>query len=102
MSTEQPWYRGLPVPEATSIAMSVHELHHLSTSGKLGETYIVIDVRRTDIDVRTGVPRSKLAGLVLIRKSQEGEGRYLLPSAINLPAQTFYQTLPALFHVLCK
>ncbi|ORY35930.1 hypothetical protein BCR39DRAFT_461149 [Naematelia encephala] len=74
------WYEALPTPRATPSSMSVAELHALSMEQRVGKAYVVVDVRRTDID--------------------EAEHGRLLPVAINLPAQTFYHTLPVIFQIV--
>ncbi|KAJ9094065.1 hypothetical protein QFC21_006166 [Naganishia friedmannii] len=65
----------LPKPVATPGSITVDELTALMRDeGEVaGHTYVVVDVRRMDL---------------------EEEVHYVLPSAINLPAQSFYQTLP--------
>jgi hypothetical protein len=52
-STSQPWYGSLPSPQSIPNGMSVQELHGLTTEEgqKAGQDYIVIDVRRADMDV---------------------------------------------------
>jgi len=71
------WAVGFPEPRATPRKLSVDELLALTKTGTAGVDYVVVDVRRTDVEA-------------------------LIKGAINLPAQTFYQTLPALVPILSR
>ncbi|KAA1475295.1 Rhodanese-like protein [Dentipellis sp. KUC8613] len=76
MST--PWHQEFPEPASTPIRMTVEELHaQLSTAGKDGGI-LVVDVRRTDFE------------------------NAFIRGAINLPAHSFYPTLPTLVNVLSR
>ncbi|GHJ89542.1 hypothetical protein NliqN6_5944 [Naganishia liquefaciens] len=73
------WFDHLPQPVSQPAHMSIHELHERMTSKVAGKEFIVVDVRRTDI---------------------AEPDDHIIKQAINLPAQTFYQTLPGIFSVL--
>ncbi|GHJ83960.1 hypothetical protein NliqN6_0362 [Naganishia liquefaciens] len=74
MSTFANFFDRFPPPKATVPRLDVEELAALMASDKVaGRDYVVVDVRRTDL---------------------EEEVHFVHPSAINLPAQSFYQTLP--------
>ncbi|KAL7409076.1 hypothetical protein BDY24DRAFT_445208 [Mrakia frigida] len=80
------WFAHLPVPSSTPTPFSIDELHLLlenESAGQMarGVDWIVVDVRRADI---------------------EPPNDFMIPSAVNFPAQTFYQTLPSLFPMLSK
>lgn len=87
------WRAHLPTPKSSPGDISVEELAQLIDTAKLGEDYIIVDVRRTDIDVSSEVD---------FTNGQEPEAGTLIPTAINLPAQTFYPTLPASTALLRK
>ncbi|KAL7409992.1 hypothetical protein BDY24DRAFT_344543 [Mrakia frigida] len=80
------WFAHLPSPVSKPAGLSIDELHAFLEKEKAGQLkggvdWIVVDVRRTDI---------------------EAPNDYFIPSAVNLAAQTFYQTLPALYPMLSK
>ncbi|QPK66863.1 hypothetical protein CNBG_10060 [Cryptococcus deuterogattii R265] len=70
-----------PTPVASPIDISARELKELMDDATLtpGKDYVVVDVRRTDLDE---------------------PGSVIHPCAINLPAQSLYQTLPVVFMTL--
>ncbi|KAL7422610.1 hypothetical protein Q5752_003258 [Cryptotrichosporon argae] len=76
-----PWYAHLPSPTARPRDMSPEDLRALmdDPAARVGETFVVVDVRRADLD---------------------DKGSAVHPSAINLPAQIFFQTLPAIYGLL--
>jgi hypothetical protein len=45
------WFDHLPQPVSQPVQMSVDELHERMTSKVAGKDFIVVDVRRTDIEV---------------------------------------------------
>ncbi|KAI0041387.1 Rhodanese-like protein [Auriscalpium vulgare] len=71
------WATGLPPPRATPPKISTEQLVEMMKTQTAGVDYVVVDVRRTDIEA-------------------------LIKGAINLPAQTFYQTLPTLLPILSR
>ncbi|KAJ9091721.1 hypothetical protein QFC21_007116 [Naganishia friedmannii] len=75
------WFDHLPQPVNQPVHMSIEGLHERLTSKVAGKDFIVVDVRRTDI---------------------EEPDNHLIKQAINLPAQTFYQTLPGICSVLAN
>jgi arsenical-resistance protein 2 len=86
-----------PVKRALDLSVkAVHGMLHGRAQG--GEpSFLIVDVRRTDIEVSSlpAVP----SGMHL--RFQEN-APYLIPGAINLPAQTFQATLPALYPILSR
>ncbi|RSH91008.1 hypothetical protein EHS25_010184 [Saitozyma podzolica] len=73
---------GLPTPTAMPMRITAAELRALMDDPALdaGKDYLVVDVRRTDMD--------------------EAPSNIVHPSAVNLPAQTFHQTLPVIYALL--
>ncbi|KAH9961014.1 hypothetical protein BC827DRAFT_1132096 [Russula dissimulans] len=71
------WALSFPEPHSRPLSMSLDALHELMTTKVAIVDFIVIDARRTDIDV-------------------------VIPGAINLPAQSFYPLLPSLTALLSK
>jgi hypothetical protein len=61
--------------------------------------FIVVDVRRTDVDAHpiSKYPVSRRLTSAIIRSHQA-----VIPGAINLPAQTFHPLLPMLTSLLVK
>ncbi len=47
------WFDHLPVPISTPAEMSVVELHQRMEKEVVGKDFLVVDVRRTDIEVRS-------------------------------------------------
>jgi len=74
------WWAALPTPIATAPGISKEALADMmrSVSQEAGKDYIVVDVRRTDFE------------------------DCFIRGAINLPAQSFHQTLPGLIPVLSR
>ncbi|GFZ45068.1 hypothetical protein JCM24511_02794 [Saitozyma sp. JCM 24511] len=81
-SSSEPCNAGLRTPTAMPLRMTVTELRALMDDPALvaGKDYLVVDVRRTDMD--------------------EAPTNMVHPAAINLPAQTFHQTLPVIYALL--
>ncbi|KAI9452670.1 hypothetical protein F5148DRAFT_985887 [Russula earlei] len=71
------WALSFPQPRSRPSSMSPDALQRLMTTKVAAVDFIVIDVRRTDVDV-------------------------VVSGAINLPAQTFYPLLPTLTTILEK
>ncbi|KAK1920602.1 hypothetical protein DB88DRAFT_503073 [Papiliotrema laurentii] len=67
------WFDKLPKPQSSPKSLGVDEQHSLLHDSS-SDSVIVVDVRRTDI---------------------EDPMAFLISNAINLPAQTFFHTLPA-------
>ncbi|KAI9636154.1 Rhodanese-like domain-containing protein [Dioszegia hungarica] len=70
-------------PVKRALDLSVKAAHAMLHGRAQGEepSFLIVDVRRTDI---------------------EENAPYLIPGAINLPAQTFQATLPALYPILSR
>jgi hypothetical protein len=51
-----PWHANLPAPRATPLQMAVSELKTLKNdpARRAGVDYVVVDVRRADMDVSSG------------------------------------------------
>ncbi|KAH9018151.1 hypothetical protein EDB85DRAFT_2013380 [Lactarius pseudohatsudake] len=71
------WALSFPEPRSHPLRMSPDALHELLTTKSAAVDFVVVDVRRTDIDA-------------------------MVTGAINLPAQTFYPLLPTLTSILGK
>ncbi|KAI0067550.1 hypothetical protein BV25DRAFT_1818913 [Artomyces pyxidatus] len=71
------WAANFPQPISTPPKISHEELEELMRTKTAGVDFVVVDVRRTDIEA-------------------------LIKGAINVPAQTFYQTLPTLLPILSR
>ncbi|PVG01339.1 Rhodanese-like protein [Serendipita vermifera] len=72
-----PWHASLPQPVSKPERISCEELKALMEGDLInGKDYIVVDVRRTDFE----------------------DG--FIKGALNLPAHSFYQTLPAIVAIL--
>ncbi|KAF8261904.1 hypothetical protein EI94DRAFT_1688525 [Lactarius quietus] len=71
------WALSFPEPRSHTRSMSIDTLHELFTTKSAAVDFIVVDVRRTDIEA-------------------------MITGAINLPAQTFYLLLPTLTSILGK
>ncbi|GAA5867272.1 hypothetical protein JCM8547_003143 [Rhodosporidiobolus lusitaniae] len=82
---EQPWHAAFPSPTAqlsdgSLDSITAEELRDLFTGERTEGDFLVVDVRRTDFD----------------------EPPYFIKGAINLPAHSFYQTLPSLLPILSR
>jgi arsenical-resistance protein 2 len=95
MTSARPkWFDSLPAPISTPKQITPGDLHEL-LHGQTGAKVVVVDVRRADIEVK-----QHLCGTVYHTDVIQGDQAVMLPSAINLPAQTFHQTLPTLVPIL--
>ena len=119
------WALDFPEPKATPPKISQEELAELVRTKSAGVDYLVVDVRRSDIEVslpaasksasaadhRIPHPASRttytLARSLTITPHRSPHAptrptppQALIKGAINVPAQTFYQTLPTLLHLL--
>ncbi|GAP90864.1 putative arsenate reductase [Rosellinia necatrix] len=76
MASEQPWHAAFPAPRTTQPEAFTREevLDKLRTGG-VGRDFVLVDVRRNDYE----------GGTIL--------------GAINLPAQSLYPTIPALYQL---
>ncbi|KAM0746987.1 hypothetical protein T439DRAFT_329262 [Meredithblackwellia eburnea MCA 4105] len=81
----QPWHAAFPAPKSSPRLTSASEVHGLvkcflakqeAGEGFQHPDFLIVDVRRTDFDTA------------------------FITSAINLPAHSFYQTIPSLLPVL--
>ncbi|ORY92853.1 Rhodanese-like domain-containing protein [Leucosporidium creatinivorum] len=77
---EKPWHAAFPSPTSKPVRVEAEELRKwIELKPKLDDRdWIVIDVRRTDFEVA------------------------FIKGAINLPAHSFYQTLPSLLPILTR
>ncbi|BGP40582.1 hypothetical protein JCM10450v2_004585 [Rhodotorula kratochvilovae] len=81
---EAPWHAAFPAPTATLAdntlaAISIDELKtRLTSSNTAKEDVLVVDVRRTDFEIG------------------------FIRGAVNLPAHSFYPTLPSLLPILSR
>lgn len=71
------WALSFPEPRSRPPSMSLDALYELITTKVAATDFIIVDVRRTDVDA-------------------------IIPGAVNLPAQTFYPLLPTLITLLTK
>ena len=96
--SQQSWFAKLPRPIAAPLNMYVADLKALMDDLNLlpGRDFIVVDVRRTDMDVSS--PQQSVQSTA-DQPTQEPDS-VMHPCAINLPAQSFYQTLPTVYQVL--
>lgn len=87
-------------PVKRALDLSVKAAHAMLHGRAQGEepSFLIVDVRRTDIEVGSlpSCPNGNATDV-----SQEN-APYLIPGAINLPAQTFQATLPALYPILSR
>ncbi|POY75750.1 hypothetical protein BMF94_1160 [Rhodotorula taiwanensis] len=82
-ANDKPWYAAFPAPlrsvaEGTLATMSAQELRQRLLDGPKEDDLLVVDVRRTDFETA------------------------FIKGAINLPAHSFYQTLPSLVPILSR
>ena len=100
MSSAPPakWFDSLPAPISTPPQMSAKELHELCHMGQSESKVVVVDVRRADIEVCS----VSLIQRHLFMTGIQGDQAALIPNAINLPAQSFHQTLPSLVPILSQ
>lgn len=94
------WALSFPEPRSHPPGISPEALHELVTTKAPVVDFLVIDVRRTDVDVRPifKVPWYCRASLPAIFRLPQA----VIPGAVNLPAQTFYPLLPTLTTLLEK
>ncbi len=95
MSSGSSWYDALPTPKSSAREMTTSDLKEILDT--VPTSIIVVDVRRADIEVSHIVP-SHYSSLIFLQPPLS----LMLPRAINLPAQTFYQTLPVTIDLLIK
>jgi arsenical-resistance protein 2 len=88
---ETPWYAAYPAARTQSPAsISRGELLELFRNGKEpGRDFVLIDVRRTDFEVN-------YTDAFHLHVSQATQGG-TISGSINLPAQSLYPTIPALY-----
>jgi arsenical-resistance protein 2 len=77
MADEAPWHAAFPAPTATPGGVSAEEFLGWLKSGekKVGRDYVLVDLRRNDYKGGT------------------------IKTSINLPAQTLYPNIPALYEI---
>ena len=107
MSSKIPWHANLPSPRAVPLQLAVSELRSTmdDPSKRAGVDYVVVDVRRADMDVSHSRLLDYHTGSITYPfdpQEQEADGKMIIPGAINLPAQTFHQTLPTLIAILSR
>jgi arsenical-resistance protein 2 len=89
------WFDALPTPKSVPRQLTVKELHQLLRDPERSAGVLVVDVRRADIEVDHRIPLLIKCWLIF-----QPPMNMMLPRAINLPAQTFFQTLPTLLPIL--
>ncbi|KAJ5157487.1 Rhodanese-like domain-containing protein [Penicillium canariense] len=78
-TNEAPWHAAYPAPNAAAGSLPRHELLQWFRDGKQpGKDFVLVDVRRTDFEGGT------------------------IRGSINLPAQSLYPTLPAVYALLAN
>ncbi|KAM0723185.1 hypothetical protein Q7P37_001385 [Cladosporium fusiforme] len=75
VGVEEPWYAAYPEARSTPTPISRAELLHLLKSSVKATDLVLVDLRRTDFVGGT------------------------IKGSINLPAQSLYQTIPALYNI---
>ena len=91
---EAPWYAAYPTPRAREAdSISRQQLLQLFKDGKEpGKDFALIDLRRTDFEVcYRNLHIKPWAQLIFITQGGTIRG------SINLPAQSLYPTIPALY-----
>jgi arsenical-resistance protein 2 len=97
--TELPWHAAFPNPKSVAGAVSREQVLQWLQQGK--SDFILIDLRRTDCDV-SGTFRyyffldfvlNLMEPLLLTERAKGG----IIRGSINLPAQSLYYTIPALY-----
>ncbi|KAF9016418.1 Rhodanese-like protein [Hymenopellis radicata] len=76
MSSEAPWHASFPTPTSSVGRISAEDLHARLRAGD--KDVLVVDLRRTDFEIG------------------------FIKGAINLPAHSFYPTLPSLIPILSR
>jgi arsenical-resistance protein 2 len=85
------WAQSYPEPRSRPSSMSPDTLRELITTKAPAIDFIIVDVRRADVDVRFPDSHEYLCvGLLIIVIIYD---QAVIPGAINLPAQTFYPLL---------
>jgi arsenical-resistance protein 2 len=96
LKTESPWYASYPEPQRKAGSVSREELLQWLRDGKQsGNDFLLVDLRRTDFEVRLAI--LILCSLVLTR-CQGGT----IQGSLNLPAQSLYPTIPILYSVVSR
>ncbi|KAF8904030.1 Rhodanese-like domain-containing protein [Mucidula mucida] len=83
MTSEAPWHAGFPTATSSAGRISPEDLHTRLGAGD--KDILVVDLRRTDFEI-------------VVDPSIDG----FIKGAINLPAHTFYPTLPGLVPILSQ
>lgn len=95
------WAVSLPVPKSNPVEIAAADVVNLLRTKRPGEDFLIVDVRRTDWEVSSW--RQDLNGIhILFRVDVDVVSikNTFVRTAINLPAQSFYQTIPSLLPML--
>lgn len=124
-ANDKPWYAAFPAPlrsvaEGTLATMSAQELRQRLLDGPKEDDLLVVDVRRTDFEVcrpfvlnlwrgkaccarrRRLYPSVVCPQQARLTRSIPPAQTAFIKGAINLPAHSFYQTLPSLVPILSR
>lgn len=94
MSAELPWHAAYPAPRGAAPSISREELLQWIREGKqAGKDFVLVDLRRTDYEVRTVRKKRHLHALIY----QKGG---TIQGSLNLPAQSLYPTIPTLYSLV--
>ncbi len=100
-TTEVPWHATFPSPKTVAGAVSRDDVLQWLQEGK--SDFVLVDLRRTDCEVSTivfsGLPFLFLLLKITLQKSLltwTVKGG-MIRGSINLPAQSLYHTIPALY-----
>jgi arsenical-resistance protein 2 len=99
------WTDAFPAPRSSPGGISNEELAQIVKTKQAGKDYLVVDVRRTDFEVRHGqiyllINVQVQAHILTCPTFCNTLQHYAIPSAINLPAHSFYPTLPGVLSIL--
>ena len=89
------WAATFPVPQSNPPTIDPEELAELIRTKQGGKDFLVVDVRRTDFEVTNH--HILILNEAVTARSYETA---FIRTAINLPAHSFYQTLPSLLPLL--
>lgn len=103
MSTtaEQPWHAAFPTPSSDPPRITSEELHQLigAQPDLSKRDFLVVDVRRTDFEVRGSSSNTlNRCEKLIFHCAQNG----FITGAVNLPAHSFYPTVASLIPLLSR
>lgn len=90
------WASSLPLPKSNPPQIGSSEVAELIQTNKAGVDFLIIDTRRQDWEVSTDAQWNLSRSpdiLLFVQKA-------FIRTAINLPAQSFHQSLPGLVPIL--